>query len=1760
MSGTKTGNKGFVNPTDGKVYTVDPVLNGEDGINSDPKTYDPGDMTVDKSVKDIGKKTKITLGTYLSKATKGEVDPYTNVPNKYSIDPSSSSTLPLSLTDNGYPTPPSPTENSEKFAGNLPSSFSQDFASLNQDGQKIKKGLSSVDVPDGHTLLSQAHGVSSPVSSYQNLAFSPQHRTSFVSFSDFKSPPKKLNVSLINLPNEYFKKPNEEAVIPDLLSLDLKKAVQKVSTLTNGVDLESPGAKNVYPVSVPVPEAFNFENLASLTTAEGKYPAPLTVPTGQNKDIFTENPGKSTSDTFAAATSKVDKITTLISKGKKPEIENSILLDGNRLFFKAISVDSNTKIVSLEGPLKNYTEEALKPQYRTSQFVPSNTDILSPGPFDPSLLDYSNTTFTKPGDSTNVNSLNIKKQLKDIFSIAGSLTTKNFYPVSVTALPSITSIKVSDSESAPLTTPNNQNASIFSNDLTSGYSYSKNWPLLWNVIPAESFKKGKSKGKDDAATGNNLVSKEQLDKQGSTIRVYQAWSTEPQYRKSFVNFSDFKTPPKTLDISLINLPNEFFKKPDEEAVVPGLLTLDLKTAVQKAATLTGGTDQESPGLKNKYSIIIKDFKLDDLFSITTNGYPSPLTIADSNEKFDNNLPSSFSERFSSVSSLLKKGKKETGIADGNDLLKNTITTDKFGFTKLNIVLQPYFEKVAQTNFFYPDISNSGLSKDTNQVSFLEKEINVLSPTPNFFPKINIVKTLGKYYGNPGDIIEKDPVTLAELRNKPAEITQQNQYAVSPPPSGIFGNFLTPISNPDTKLPIPLSDAGKGSFISRDLIKPLSKDPSVENFSKGKETPGSFEESAPGVPKVYNGNTLLAKGIPGSDAEAAKIAASGQVVGMQITPGIDPANPLYNYVGGRGSSILEIGNNRFLRGNRPASQFNVALKLSDGRAVSHLKMAQVGTGLLQRAAAEIPAWTADKFNPTGIEASIGSIIPSVAQLGILKVDNALLEAKDVLESLTGVSQSGDISQEEDSIPGSSLTSIAPLDGQSWGTFTTPDEMFGTPSVGFTILFFLLMLAVIVAASILGSPPKTAVDVQESKRKASRTPSGELVLGSYRLDQGSFIVENAMGIRATNNPFSRCLSVGLKAFFLGVSNANISDDDLALGVLGIGVAGLIGDGSKIGASLVVMRTIIRSGLVVAQRIEQILKSSPDPALAAAQIALSVFSLFKSSKLVGAINTFSQLGDVIIDRQEAIKDGVLASLTTDRSSVVPLPDSLDPGKANSTVIKNRLSYFDPKKGFIFNSELAWASKRAPSLYLIPTSILGLQNFSNTKPNGSSLQAFAGAAKLSLAGKDDKSYATKVYNSTIDGRISNDVRVLLENKLDAEYVPFYFHDVRTNEIVSFHAFLQSLGDNFSVSYESVEGFGRVEPVKIYKGTQRKIDFSFTIAATSKDDFDHMWFKINKLVTLAYPQYTSGRTLVGENFQFKAPFSQMIGASPLVRLRLGDLFHSNYSRFALARLFGATDGNMSIPKVDEPATAVDLTAGIWGGNDEQKKKAAKWAAALQYFDPGTSNDEGNATQHFIDKTVVIKQKCIEGEADLIAAGLTDAKQVVEARIATAVNGIYLVDIKFKKGAPAQSSSPGDVESAAVSEETGEFKQKRYTRQAFERLTDKSLQELVGGDAPVPDPEGALNALVDFMNPDKNVIVKSFESAGGKGLAGVIESMSFDWYSGTTWEVEPGSVAPKMCKVTVSFSPIHDITPGIDSKGYNRSPIYPVGNAMNGRT
>ena len=91
----------------------------------------------------------------------------------------------------------------------------------------------------------------------------------------------------------------------------------------------------------------------------------------------------------------------------------------------------------------------------------------------------------------------------------------------------------------------------------------------------------------------------------------------------------------------------------------------------------------------------------------------------------------------------------------------------------------------------------------------------------------------------------------------------------------------------------------------------------------------------------------------------------------------------------------------------------------------------------------------------------------------------------------------------------------------------------------------------------------------------------------------------------------------------------------------------------------------------------------------------------------------------------------------------------------------------------------------------------------------------------------------------------------------------------------------------------------------------------------------------------------------------------------------------------------------------------------------------------------------------------------------------------------------------------------------------------------------------------AMSGIREFFG-DKNAVVRSFEASRGRGIAGVITSLSFD-YAASTFETNRiGSRAPKFMTVSLSFTAIHDIAPGLDSSGMLRAPTHNVGKTLQG--
>ena len=953
-----------------------------------------------------------------------------------------------------------------------------------------------------------------------------------------------------------------------------------------------------------------------------------------------------------------------------------------------------------------------------------------------------------------------------------------------------------------------------------------------------------------------------------------------------------------------------------------------------------------------------------------------------------------------------------------------------------------------------------------------------------------------------------------------------------------------------------------------LQSPANLDPKNNDVAFAPDSTAGGSSTSDAFPKITlnkgkaarsapDGNSLLA-GIPGN---ATLTAQPGQLTG-QAPPPKPPS-----LIGPRDQTAAiapyqsaVLANNRFVDASsafdtgdvaNPDPGFNPQLTVQKvlGQYVkptstggqttySTLRLAAVGPLLTMRAGLELGASSAGADpNDGGLQAA--ALLPGFGQLGVQRIDQTLLQAKDILAGLT-----------TDEVGGNDILSIG---GQSWGQLNNTDDPYsGTDALGMVLLSTTLVVGIELifdALSILFGlitpslklPPRDSSgryslgEYFPGSKAATQKASGGI--GGLLSSLASLNLGALLGIQPTNYPFQKALTTGLNAFFQIPGGGGIGLNQL--------VGALTSSTDSPGFNSIVARSIIRSSLTI---IDSMKKIGGNPMHVISAI-LAMIDTIRTSKLIAAINVFCTLGDAQLSLNPKFADQ-----TGNGGIKISQMDSI-PDEAASGVNKSRLN----------NSlKLAWASNRSPVNYLLPAPIMGL-------------------GMVTQLGQFDPYHfndintraQTTLVKSDAGGRIDPKTAAAFEKVLDAEYVPFYFHDIRTNEMVAFHAFLASLTDDYTSNYDKTDGFGRVEPVRIYKSTERKINLSFYVAATSVNDFDEMWLKINKLVTLVYPQFTQGVQLQDKgsspSYVFTQPFSQLLGASPLIRIRLGDLLKSNYSQFALARLFGA--GNDAFQVAGQQFTSQNAF-------EQDNKDAIDKAFADAKLHPNGETYYADDMWYDLSPAPAgglggIPAPSIPGTSD--SSGPQFVSQF-NPGIATAggVAGGTLLMIKVSDIADdgrliGEVAFNDDPDSQDVLKPLIDGAQKRLAD------PDDPLGKTIGGkylfppSSLTPTPTTATKivqkayqaqeapfaqALSDFTNPaaaKPNAIAKAFSDSGGKGLAGFIETMNFDWYDKVTWETKLGRTAPKMCKVTIHFSPIHDITPGLDHFGMNRAPVYPVG-------
>lgn len=733
---------------------------------------------------------------------------------------------------------------------------------------------------------------------------------------------------------------------------------------------------------------------------------------------------------------------------------------------------------------------------------------------------------------------------------------------------------------------------------------------------------------------------------------------------------------------------------------------------------------------------------------------------------------------------------------------------------------------------------------------------------------------------------------------------------------------------------------------------------------------------------------------------------------------------------------------------------------------------------------------------------------------------------------------------------------------------------TASIACAALLSLTIGGLIKAAALIVAPRQPSEPI-----KTGGNPSIDdrrRRIGSYlgKADQVSPFrnTDFAITVVQTNHDFSLCVSRGIDIFF-GVSTPGLA---------------LLRIAQNHGYYNTILRSLVRGtrdmimsaagGIVNPSGVTSV----DDVTLLGNPLGpLELIKKLNESQLLKFCNIMATIGDVALSHQEdgfvLDEDGSLGEFVSEVDRIVVEGDvgpggtpSLNPAVLQSV---NRL----PGK---YRNALAWGSNTAKSMYMIPPGLsraeatfLGSQD--QSKNPSEALIADLSANQL---------HNVKGPNKLDGNRISAEDVKAMEEHLEADYMPFYFHDLRTNEIISFHAFLESMSDSFDADYTDIEGYGRIGSVHIYKNTKRNISMEFRVVATNHKDFDHMWYKVNKLITLVYPQYTEGRQVGDPNNKFIQPFSQLPSASPMIRLRLGDLFKANYSKFALARLFGVGSSQFSLEGQEGTFTYnTSLLANREAATRRMTTQGEYREGEFALITPLPSLQGRGASQR------IAGYPCVGGVTDTASQPGQAARNGVGGRTGAGVQGFVsngasaggrtVTSVASPGGAPLQVThqmrvlitrarvSPSGIKTYNFTVPGGGVGQNgTYACTQYDLVPDPNEVTRAAFNQASAQPNStstttnnAQTAVSRFFDPsgtNGNPIIKAFESTKGKGLAGFIKSLKFDW-SEARWETgRQNSRAPMSVKIALEFAPIFDITPGLDSEGFMTAPVYNTGDTI----
>ncbi len=122
-------------------------------------------------------------------------------------------------------------------------------------------------------------------------------------------------------------------------------------------------------------------------------------------------------------------------------------------------------------------------------------------------------------------------------------------------------------------------------------------------------------------------------------------------------------------------------------------------------------------------------------------------------------------------------------------------------------------------------------------------------------------------------------------------------------------------------------------------------------------------------------------------------------------------------------------------------------------------------------------------------------------------------------------------------------------------------------------------------------------------------------------------------------------------------------------------------------------------------------------------------------------------------------------------------------------------------------------------------------------------------------------------------------------------FTSVATGQSVTFPAFITGFSDGYTVSWSSSTSFGRVDPIKNYQSTGRRINASFDVLGKDRATALENFSNFSKLIQMLYPVYSDP---IGMDNK-----SRTIRAAPLMRIKYANYLRSETSPFGLLGCIG---------------------------------------------------------------------------------------------------------------------------------------------------------------------------------------------------------------------------------------------------------------------